>query len=310
MNLYEGIKNNLGGEKITIKLYGDTKTFNSRQEALNYIQEAISYCDPNSSECQRYYNIYQQLKSGKSSCSDELNESEHFTPEEMKEYEVDEEGIDENGEQWIHCNWCEEVYPVSECKKELNLGWLCDRCQDALWSRGERPVYDEYAVYGEDELNESESEEDFWKNNLTLSKYRVEISKDEDNNKPVVSFYTYDENAYTPEDIINSSYFIARYYLDTLLEDADTGLNLGYGYTISGYDWQEVLSFISNYKSSINEAEESLPDNWKRRHEFWKDEESFKKLDDLLHKKVNSLPGGMPGSPEHKARRHENSKRT
>lgn len=75
MNLFESIKNNLNDNIIKIKLYGDTKKFNSLAEALNYIQEAISYCDPNSSECQRYYSIYQQLKSGKTNCSDELDES-------------------------------------------------------------------------------------------------------------------------------------------------------------------------------------------------------------------------------------------
>lgn len=66
---------------------------------------------------------------------------ETFTPEEQEEYGIDEEGIDESGEQWIHCEWCEDVVPISDCRRELNLGWICDRCQDALWSRGEKAAY-------------------------------------------------------------------------------------------------------------------------------------------------------------------------
>ena len=85
----------------------------------------------------------------------ELKEStQTFTEEEREEYNLDEEGIDENGDQWIHCEWCEDLVPLSECKKELNLGWICRGCQNALYSRGEHPVYDEQAEYT---LNE-----EFW----------------------------------------------------------------------------------------------------------------------------------------------------
>lgn len=104
-------------------------------------------------------------------------------------------------------------------------------------------------------LKESdEFDELFWKNNLTLEKYRVEVTTED--NKKVVKFYTYDDNAYSPEDIINSSYLIASYYLDTLLEENNTnGLNLGNNYIISGMDWQEVLDFLNYHKNNINEAE-------------------------------------------------------
>ena len=65
--------------------------------------------------------------------------------------ELDEEGIDENFDKWIHCDWCEEIVPVSECRKELNMGWLCNDCQNALSSRGEHAVYDDNAEYTEGE---------------------------------------------------------------------------------------------------------------------------------------------------------------
>jgi hypothetical protein len=35
------------------------------------------------------------------------------------------------------CTWCGEIYDKSELKEELNLGYLCDHCVGAIWSRGE-----------------------------------------------------------------------------------------------------------------------------------------------------------------------------
>lgn len=36
------------------------------------------------------------------------------------------------------CQWCEEFFLPSEGKTELNMGFLCNRCIGALWSRGEK----------------------------------------------------------------------------------------------------------------------------------------------------------------------------
>ena len=35
------------------------------------------------------------------------------------------------------CTWCEELYPESELREEVDLGHLCDRCIAAIHSRGE-----------------------------------------------------------------------------------------------------------------------------------------------------------------------------
>ena len=35
------------------------------------------------------------------------------------------------------CTWCGEIFDKSELKEELNLGYLCDHCIGAIWSRGE-----------------------------------------------------------------------------------------------------------------------------------------------------------------------------
>ena len=43
----------------------------------------------------------------------------------------------EENEDAVECTWCEELFDKSECRREVNLGWLCDRCQAAIMSRGE-----------------------------------------------------------------------------------------------------------------------------------------------------------------------------
>ncbi len=50
---------------------------------------------------------------------------------------------DEQGNAWRLCQWCSELFPESELRKEADLGHLCDRCIMAIHSRGER-LYLEY----------------------------------------------------------------------------------------------------------------------------------------------------------------------
>lgn len=70
--------------------------------------------------------------------------TDHFDEYEQKNYGIDEEGYTEDGlEQYVHCGWCEEPTPLSEMRKEVDLGYICKDCQDALYSRGEKAVYEE-----------------------------------------------------------------------------------------------------------------------------------------------------------------------
>jgi len=48
------------------------------------------------------------------------------------------EEIEINGELYTHCGWCGELYPKSEMKKEVDLGYLCNGCIQAIRSRGEK----------------------------------------------------------------------------------------------------------------------------------------------------------------------------
>ena len=61
----------------------------------------------------------------------------NFTKVEQEDYNMDEDGNSLDGhDTYVRCNWCKEVFTNSECKFELNMGWLCDRCQEELRSHG------------------------------------------------------------------------------------------------------------------------------------------------------------------------------
>ena len=52
------------------------------------------------------------------------------------------EAMEENEDE-VECTWCNELYSKDQCRKEVNLGWLCDRCQAAIMSRGEPLIFKE-----------------------------------------------------------------------------------------------------------------------------------------------------------------------
>ena len=47
----------------------------------------------------------------------------------------------EENEDTVECKWCDELFDKSECRYEVDMGWLCDRCQSAIKSRGEQLVF-------------------------------------------------------------------------------------------------------------------------------------------------------------------------
>ena len=109
---------------------------------------------------------------------DEKLSEKLFTPEEQEEYGVDEEGYYEDHGRWgrlVQCGWCEDLCDQDECRYEVNFGWLCDRCQSALWSHGEKLHFIEPGPDSEEEevelkknfgikenKNLKESQEDYW----------------------------------------------------------------------------------------------------------------------------------------------------
>jgi len=49
----------------------------------------------------------------------------------------------EENEDTVECTWCEDLFDKSECRYEVNLGYLCSRCQAAIMSRGETLTFRE-----------------------------------------------------------------------------------------------------------------------------------------------------------------------
>ena len=49
----------------------------------------------------------------------------------------------EENEDTVECTWCEELFDKDQCRKEVNLGWLCGRCEAAIKSRGETLTFKE-----------------------------------------------------------------------------------------------------------------------------------------------------------------------
>jgi hypothetical protein len=50
--------------KVTVTCYGKTKIYKSRKEAIKYFKEGMKWCDPFSSEFERYAIIVMKLESG------------------------------------------------------------------------------------------------------------------------------------------------------------------------------------------------------------------------------------------------------
>ena len=47
----------------------------------------------------------------------------------------------EENEDMVECTWCNDLFPKDECRKEVDLGYLCSRCEAAIKSRGEKLTF-------------------------------------------------------------------------------------------------------------------------------------------------------------------------
>lgn len=77
---------------------------------------------------------------------------------------VDDDSIDikslvemmEENEDTVECKWCEDLFDKSECRYEVDLGYLCSRCEAAIKSRGETLTFREnnYWDFLDEDVNE------------------------------------------------------------------------------------------------------------------------------------------------------------
>ena len=49
----------------------------------------------------------------------------------------------EENEDTVECTWCNDLFDKDQCRKEVNLGYLCSRCEAAIKSRGEKLTFEE-----------------------------------------------------------------------------------------------------------------------------------------------------------------------
>lgn len=123
------------------------------------------------------------------------------------------EMIEEN-EDIVECKWCEELYDKTDCRFEVDLGWLCERCIAAIKSRGETLTFREGPL--EEDVNAG-----------TVSKIATDILSeiaaglsDEDKAQAIARLLTY----VTPENFESLWEHIKNYFADRVLteEDKDT----------------------------------------------------------------------------------------
>ena len=71
--------------------------------------------------------------------------------EEEDELEIDEDTVE--------CTWCNGLFDKSECRYEVDLGWLCSRCEMAIKSRGETLTFKEgnYWDFLDEDTNSSKT---------------------------------------------------------------------------------------------------------------------------------------------------------
>ena len=74
----------------------------------------------------------------------------------------------EENENTVECTWCEELFDKSECRREVDLGWLCSRCEMAIKSRGETLTFREgnYWDFLDEDLDDTRTLADIVKDSI------------------------------------------------------------------------------------------------------------------------------------------------
>ena len=79
----------------------------------------------------------------------------------------------------VICSWCKDMFEKADCKKEKDIGWLCDQCQRALESRGVELEF-------EDEVIEEMSDDTVQvKDNKVTTKLDNDITIEKDFESPI-----------------------------------------------------------------------------------------------------------------------------
>ena len=161
----------------------------------------------------------------------------------------------------VVCSWCKDMYEKSDCKKEKDLGWLCDQCQRALESRGVELEFD-------DDIIEEDGNQNIQVNgNKVTTKVDDDITIEKDFDSPIqaqvataaVAQGKVDPKVLVPEDtqiekLYSNPSEPSDGYEKEPLEDAITE---DFIVTLGNIDWN-----IDNVDPKFLSKIESLPDTY------------------------------------------------
>ena len=117
--------NEVFSEETIYVVHSDTNENNILQD-FDDLSTALEYAKDNIDELTYIEEVV------KNSESDEI-----YSTEIIWSYDED------DAEDQVVCEWCHDLVYETECRRELNLGLICRNCQSALYSRGEKPVFEE-----------------------------------------------------------------------------------------------------------------------------------------------------------------------
>lgn len=180
----------------------------------------------------------------------------------------------EENEDTVECKWCEELFDKSECRYEVDLGWLCGRCEAAIKSRGETLTFREnsYWDFLDEDLNPNDTVEfEYGKLTTTIiTDVRPATRQDPEDwdEREVTDHFTYEvpveevaiaiwENFITDEDVVD-----VEGGLSTLEDDAawhryfETHLDA----LVKKY-YQELLNYFED------DAEKAAQKVWQQDHD-------------------------------------------
>lgn len=190
----------------------------------------------------------------------------------------------------VICSWCKDIFEKMDCKKEKDMGWLCDQCQRALESRGVELEFEDEVIeemtsdndiqvngnkvttkIGDDLTIEKEFESPIQAQVATAAvtqgkadpKVLVPEASEEPNDEGGITYncdsatYDYKTGAFTCEDVQNEKLYSkpsepSDGYEKETLEDATTN---DFIVVLSNIDWD-----INNVDPRFLSKIESLPD--------------------------------------------------
>ena len=174
----------------------------------------------------------------------------------------------EENEDTVECTWCEDLFDKSECRYEVDLGWLCGRCEAAIKSRGETLTFREnnYWDFLDEDLEDTRTLADIVKD--SINHLTNDLGKDpwaEDFTDDVIKDIETNYASYVPEDMEHYNHWcsaIAGEVSRQLNNQLDEKLDIDFSQVIYSSDMEiwgiEPIS-ENTYKAVLMKRFENVP---------------------------------------------------